>query len=300
MTYQEACQEQLRLEEEIRLLEHRRALAEKELTVMKEQLAQLKHRYYEELADVEQLEKLSFGKLLVKIAGNYEEKHRKEYQEYVSAKAAMDDGECRVEEQKRLIQRYGNDIFRMKEERKALLQRIREEYPEGQEIAELEAGQRRYLLRKRKELQEAQVAASQVMMYAREAREKFSSADSWATWDTFLGGGLLGDLAKYSYQDEGVAAVHRMLTAASQLKKELADVGTVFDGNIDSMEGGIRAWDIMFDNIFTDWSVKERIRGNLAETEAYCEKLELLQSDLNNRIRAVDRELKELDGDILV
>lgn len=285
------------MEEEIRLLEHRCALTEKELTSMKEQFAQVKHRYYQELADVEKLEKLSFGKLLAKIAGSYEEKHRKEYQEYVSAKAAMDDWECRIEEQKRLIQRYGNDIFRLKGERKALMQRIREEYPEGQELAELEEGQRRYLLRKRKELQEARDAASQVMMHAKEAREKFSSADSWATWDTFLGGGLLGDLAKYSYQDEGVAAVHRMLTAASQLKKELADVGTVFDGNIDSMEGGIRAWDMMFDNIFTDWSVKERIRGNLAETEEYCVKVERLLADLSDRIRAVDRELKALDGE---
>ena len=294
MTYQEACQEQLRLDEEIRLLEHRMALAEKDRTAMKEKLAQLKHGYYSELADVQQLEKMSFGKLLAKISGNYDEKHRKEYQEYVSAKAAMDDGECRVEEQRLLILRYRHEIERMKGERKALMQRIREEYPEGQALAAEEEIKRRELLRRRKELQEASSAASQVLTYARQARDHFSSANTWAAWDTFGNGGLLSDMAKYSAQDEGVKAVHQMEAWAGRLKKELADVSMQFGASIDALDDGIRGWDMLFDNIFTDWSVKDRIHRNLMEVERYYSKVEMLQSDLYNRIRAVEKELQEL------
>ena len=67
-----------------------------------------------------------------------------------------------------------------------------------------------------------------------------------------------------------------------------------FDTNIDALDDGIRGWDILFDNIFTDWSVKNRIQENLLEVEKYYAKVEMLQADLYKRIRAVDQELAEL------
>ena len=59
MTYQEAYQEILRTEEEIRVLENRSQQAERELEEKKKQAEEYTGRFYKEKADVEKLEKLS-------------------------------------------------------------------------------------------------------------------------------------------------------------------------------------------------------------------------------------------------
>jgi len=286
----------LRLEEEVRLLEIRKEEAERELEKKKRQSEEYIAQFYKEKGDVDRLEKMSMTKLLAKISGSYEEKHQKEYQDYISAKNKMDEAEWEIEEQKKQIQRYGNEIVRLKEARKELFQRIREEYPEGQEMAAAEEIKRRELLRKKKELEEATAAASEVASYARQAKESFANADSWATWD-IVGGGLLSDMAKYSALDEGTSLVHQMQASARRLSKELKDVDMTFEGSIDGVNDGMRALDYFMDNLFTDISVKSRIESNLRQIEGYIAGLQRLQSRLYDQTRQLEKELKALDGE---
>lgn len=297
MTYQEAYQEILRAEEEIRVLENRKQQEEQEREKKKQQAAEYTDQFYKERADVEKLEKMSLTHLFALLGGSYDEKHQKEYQEYISAKNRMDDWNCQLEEQKKLIQRYQNDIGRLKAVRKERMQRLQDDYPEGRALAAEEEEKRRGLLRKQKELQEAQDAASQVFSYARQAVARFSSADSWAAWD-MVGGGFFSGMAKYSELDEGTAAVHQMQAAAARLAKELKDVDMAFDGKIDAVDDGIRTWDLIVDNIFTDWNVRDRIKENLNQMNRYCDRLEHLMTDLREKRMAVERELRQLNGEV--
>lgn len=150
MTYQEAYQEILQMEEEIKLLANRQKQEEDILAVKKAQAEEQKSSYYKELTDVEKLEKMTLTKLFAKISGSYEEKHEKEYQEYITAKRRRDEWNYEIEEQKNLISRYRNDITRMTAECRAKKRQLRENYPEGQALAAEEEEKRRELLRKRR------------------------------------------------------------------------------------------------------------------------------------------------------
>ena len=296
MTYQEACNEMLRLEEEVRVLENRKKEAERELNQMKWQSEEYITQFYKEKGDVDRLEKMSLSKLLSKISGNYDIKYQMEYQQYITAKNKMDEAECEIEEQKKQIQRYGNEIMRKKDERRAIYQRIREEDPEGQAMAAEEEEKRKVLLREKKELEEASAAASEVFAIARRVKECFSNADSWATMD-LVGGGLISDMAKYSALDEGASLVHTMNAVARRLTKELKDVNMTFDGTVDGISVELRAMDYIFDGIFVDWSVKSKIDGNLRQIEGYIAGLQRLQIRLTDQIREIEKKLRALDGE---
>lgn len=130
--------------------------------------------------------------------------------------------------------------------------------PEGARLATLalEMGTHQEQLREITEAQEAAVAARGAL---EAAAEKLSSAGSWATYDTFLGGGMIGDMVKHQRIDEAAALIRRADTAMKHLSTELADVGQGGVGELGITEMS-RAFDVWFDNIFSDWSVAQKIK----------------------------------------
>jgi hypothetical protein len=101
----------------------------------------------------------------------------------------------------------------------------------------------------------AEVAAGRLEM----ARRKLGSAGDWATYDTFLGGGMFGDMMKYERMDEAQRLLHDADQALRRLSVELADVGMNAVVHGLSVDGLTQTFDVWFDNIFTDWSVRSRI-----------------------------------------
>jgi len=108
------------------------------------------------------------------------------------------------------------------------------------------------------EIDEAAVAADQALAALRAAAEHLRSADSWATYDTFMGGGMFADMVKHDKMDRAAALIRAADAELAHLAVELGDLGERGVGGL-GIDGMTRTFDIWFDNIFSDWSVKNRI-----------------------------------------
>lgn len=123
------------------------------------------------------------------------------------------------------------------------------------EIAE----QRGELLARDREVAEAQSAGHEAFTLLGQALSLLGSAESFSTWDTFLGGGMLSDMAKYNKMDQATDALHRADVALARFSRELADVGHGAVGSV-AVDGLTRTFDVFFDNIFSDMAVRSRIQ----------------------------------------
>jgi hypothetical protein len=111
---------------------------------------------------------------------------------------------------------------------------------------------------RRQQLTEATDAARAAEARLREAAELLGKAGSWSAWDTFGGGGLITDAIKYDRLDRAGELMRAADAALVRLSRELADVGVAGAGGIEVTEL-TRMFDVWFDNIFSDWAVRNRI-----------------------------------------
>ena len=119
------------------------------------------------------------------------------------------------------------------------------------------------------------------------AGAKLGAAGDWATYDTFFGGGMVSDAMKYSRMDEAERLLHDADQALRRLSAELADAGVsaVVD---DLAVGGLtRTFDVWFDNIFSDWSVRDRIAKAARRTDEAARTVH----DIRGRLAQREREL---------
>jgi hypothetical protein len=84
-------------------------------------------------------------------------------------------------------------------------------------------------------------------------------AGDWATYDTFLGGGLIGDAIKYDRIDKAKWSIGMAQESLRAMSEALTDIGmtSVRGVEVDSLTG---VFDVWFDNIFSDMAVRGRIR----------------------------------------
>lgn len=294
MTYQEACNELMQLEQEVLVLQQRKFREEQVIEIKKKELEKYTDDLYREHYDVKQLEKNSIGTLLKKISGNYQKEYEKETKEYLAAKAKYDEFNIMLEDLQSEVNRYRNEIVRKEQEIKRKKQDLRNNYPEGMEIAKKEEELRKKLYSQKKELEEAITATHRVYELATDALEQYKSAKSWATYDTFFKGGLISDLIKYDKIDNAAALISHLQSATDRMNKELKDVKIAFDSNINQIDGSTKFFDIAFDNIFTDWSVRNKLSSNVEELTRYCSKVEALLASLRNEKRSIEQQLLQL------
>lgn len=109
------------------------------------------------------------------------------------------------------------------------------------------------------EVAEAAGAASSAASHLAAATASLDSAGGWSTYDTFFGGGLLTDAIKYDRMDEAERLLQAADRALRHLAVELRDVGV--QGAVDGLavDGLTQALDVWFDNVFSDWAVRNRI-----------------------------------------
>ena len=123
-----------------------------------------------------------------------------------------------------------------------------------------------YLESQERELREACAAGQAALTTADEILESLGSAEGWGTWD-LIGGGLISDLAKHSHLDEAQASVERLQSQMRTFKTELADVTISADFQV-NIDGFLRFADYVFDGIFADWAVLDRINQAQAQVES--------------------------------
>jgi len=112
-----------------------------------------------------------------------------------------------------------------------------------------------------------------------EAFVKLDSAGGWSTYDTFFGGGFVADMVKHSNISEATEAFTEVNRALERLSTELADLGT---STVDSVEisDTLAVFDVLFDNILSDWMVMDRISQARANAEKLDDRLTQLAEQL--------------------
>ncbi len=149
----------------------------------------------------------------------------------------------------------------------------------AEELGRLEAEDR--------ELAEAHAAGSRARERLLHADDLLRRAGDWSTWDTFGGGGMVTDMMKYSRIDEATAQLRHVDEALRAFSRELADVrmAAVRGVEVDQIT---RVFDVWFDNIFSDWAVRDRVRDAAERTRQACAAVE----DALHRVSARGRDVQ--------
>lgn len=139
------------------------------------------------------------------------------------------------------------------------------------------------------EVAEASAAGEHAASCLDAASQRLGAAGGWATYDTFFGGGLITDAMKYDHMDEAQRLLHRADEALRRFAAELADVGLRAAVEGLAVDGLTQAFDVWFDNIFSDWSVRSRIEDAARRTQQAAH----LVAQLRQRLADRGRELAE-------
>lgn len=294
MNYKEAYDKLLGYQEDILVLKSKLSDNRKLLEEKNDQLVSFLQTMKKEKRDVDQLEGLSISSILSKISGSYDEKLRKESEEYLLSKIRYDEMNTSLMNLKKEMERQQSEIRDLEQNHAKLKEHILVSYPEGTALSEEIESRKKELFSVRKEIAEAIRAVEAVTALTLEAENKLSSAKSWSTYDTFFGGGIIGDLVKYSKLDEANQHIAEINSAAELMQKELQDVDLAIENKMEHIGGSERFFDIAFDNIFSDWSIRGKITSNLDHIRTFLSELQTISEQLRGKMMEIDRELSSL------
>ena len=104
-------------------------------------------------------------------------------------------------------------------------------------------------------------------------------------------------MAKYSHIDEAEDTMHELSSLLRDLQVELGDVHGMEVRDLSGIQGISsvqRGIDLWFDNIFTDWSVMEKVSNNAEEVQGLITNLGQIQTALESRLSGLDKELTNI------
>lgn len=125
------------------------------------------------------------------------------------------------------------------------------------------------------------------------ALAKLDSAGGWSTYDTFFGGGLVADMVKHSSINDATEAFREVNRALERLSVELADIGGAAIDGVEVSET-LAVFDVLFDNIVSDWMVRERISEAKSRAEDLRRRLSQLAGELDAEAAAISARADEL------
>lgn len=293
----------IKLKEEIVL----KKILDKKLKNLSLQLEKDKSELYElevnlkkEYKDVEKLKKLSFASILATVMSNKDEKLEKEQQEYIMAKIKYDEFSSKVELLKENIESIKFRLETLKyceNEYKALLNKKLEliklygDQDKKVKLSKIEEEIEKMLLEK-KEIEEAESAGKDLLRTANLAKDSLNSAKNWGIFD-IAGGDMLSSIAKHNKINEAEAQFRRVSTLINRFNKELGDIQ--FEGL--SFSTTTIAFDIFFDNIFTDFSVQNKINSSLDNIRNLIRRVEEVLATLNSKKVSINSRISNLRKD---
>ena len=217
---------------------------------------ELKEAMREEQADVDRLEGRSLAAFFYNVVGKMDEKLTQERQEAYAARVRYDAAARELAGSEEDLARCQAELGTLDgcEERYAALLREKTQAVKAaggaaaEQILRMEEREA-YLESQERELGEASAAGQSALATADE-----------------IGGGLIADLAKHSKLDEAQAAVEYLQSQLRAFRTELADVTISADFQV-NIDGFLRFADYVFDGIFADWAVLDRINQAQAQVE---------------------------------
>jgi hypothetical protein len=167
--------------------------------------------------------------------------------------------------------------------------------PAGIRLCEI-AEMRGLLTAELSEIGQAREAAERAAEHLGEAAELLVSARSWSAYDTWWGGSFVTSWMKRNNLD-GVAAEMRAADAA--LKRFTTELSDVHSEGLRLVEAGAftRFFDVWFDNLFTDLSVRDRIIAAQKKVDQALAGVREFQTTLPQRAHRCTDELARLEGE---
>lgn len=274
---------------------------------LEEQVSELEQIKIKEQSDVDKLEGGSLFSFFYHVIGKKDERLTKEREEAYAAAVKYDAAMRQLESVEYDLKKAENELLsladceveyeRTLEEKKKML--IESDFAYADRILELDhklASMKSH----NKEVDEAIAAGQAAMKQAKEVLHELDSADGWSTFD-LLGGGIIADAIKYSHMDNAQSKIEDLQVALRRFQTELADVSIQANLSI-SVDGFLRFADYFFDNIFTDWAVKDKIssaRNQLLTVEMQIQSTMDQLEEIRHSDDAVYTVIKELDELVL-
>lgn len=296
--------EQLR--EELAALRRDQALLEtlrQQELLCRQKVEQLQAAWNKEQADVDRLERVSLSSVLASLSGRKEERLEQEEAEALAARLQYQTARQQLEEIRSELSDCEERIRRSEDcpARYEVCLRARQAALKaadpvlGERIGRLEADITG-LTGRRKELREALDAGDRALERLAAVLKKLDSAGGWSTWD-LLGGGLVADMMKYSRLDEAQAQIESLRGDLRRYQAELADVERLehFDVRPDNTT---QVFDIFFDNIFSDWMVRDQIQRSQNEMYGLNSRIEAIQSRLRREMEETEQALAAARRDL--
>lgn len=257
-----------------------------------------------ENADVAALRRVSPAVILYTITGQKADKLAREEAEalaaaarYETVKRELEYAETRVSQITSELRRLGNcdrkleDLMREKQQK-----RMEQDTAFAEETARLERTAKA-LAHELEEMDQALEKGRRVGAIIRQIMNQLDQAYDLGVTDTSLfryrnTWGYLRDVEKHEHLDTAQALLDRLGQYLQEFAAELDDV-TWEDNDIPAAVNtgrGTRALDLYFDNIFTDFAVRNRIAGSMEEMTALMDRIEPIVTRLENLRAAKEAE----------
>lgn len=148
-----------------------------------------------------------------------------------------------------------------------------------------------------KEVSEALSAVKAASDALLDVRELLARAGGWSSVDLWLGGGLITSFVKHDRLDEAADRMVQAQHALLRLRSELADVAVGGGAGLSlGVSPSLKAFDIWFDNIISDWMVSNRIRATDDAVQNTMHRLATIRRQLEDRDAALIRDLGQIRG----
>ena len=292
-------------------LENKISALNERLKCAETEAALLLKKYEDEKYDVQKMQMEGISSFILKTIGKYEGRLEKEKQEEIQAKINYDRASADLDEIKQekqaleirlsslhsLALKYESEL---KRRRNQIQQRLSES--KGQQYQRYE-NEIEETLAQITEVEEALHAAKNVELTAQSAAESLRRAESWSTTEIWLGGNILTHSVKYSHIDKAEECFNHLSSQIETLRKELEDVRELFVSDFTHITSTQRSIDFWFDNIFTNWSVRSKVRENRDRVHLLQEQINEIEEKLNGKSNELNLHLarmKRLQEDLLI
>ncbi len=252
-----------------RVLNHQIAELEKELDEKKRILSRCREQLNKENLDLEKMEKVSLTSMLNYLKGKYDEVLEKERLEAIEAKLQYD---AAFYEYHLVSERIAS--LETKIEDSEVLQLAFEKLLKEKETELLDTDHQLLGILKAlgiiqaevKEIDEAIVAGEGLIKDLQKVESALKSAKNWGVFD-MLGGDFIADVGKHMKINQAQKHMGQAKFTLQHFSREMADVGNAEQMNID-ISGLMTAADFLFDNIFVDFMVQNKIAVSLNSIQA--------------------------------
>ena len=116
------------------------------------------------------------------------------------------------------------------------------------------------------------------------------SAEGWGIYD-LLGGGLLSGLIKHSRMDEAERELDQLRYDLDRFNRELRDVRVRCDATTE-LSAFWRVTDIMWDNLFSDWTALSQI----SEAKEQVERTDARILDILRQLQSIREDMRRAKG----